>query len=105
LFGVAVARAGILPRWTGILLIIGVILNVLLGLSTLPEASQIAGSTIRNIAFVGMGAAALRRQGGSSGSSWIRPIQVLITWPIARGRSVAVDRGEPRLPARVALQD
>ncbi len=55
LFGAAVIRARVLPRWTGWLLILGVSLNLLLRLLALPDLTQIIGSTIRNIAFIGMG--------------------------------------------------
>lgn len=55
LFGAAVIRARVLPRWTGWLLILGVSLNLLLYLLALPNLTQIIGSTIRNIAFIGMG--------------------------------------------------
>jgi hypothetical protein len=61
LFGLAVARAGVLPRWTGILLVAGALLNLLLALLPLPEASQVAGSVLRNVAFIGMGTALLSR--------------------------------------------
>ena len=55
LFGASVIRAKVLPRWTGIMLIVGVILNLLLRLLAFPDLTQIVGSTIRNIALIGMG--------------------------------------------------
>ena len=59
LFGVAVIVAGILPKWTGWLLILGVSLNLLFRLLAFPDLSQIVGSIVRNIAFMGMGLAIL----------------------------------------------
>ena len=52
-FGVAVVRAGVLPRWTGVLLIAGVGLVALA--SPLPEAAQVLSAGVRDIAFAGMG--------------------------------------------------
>jgi hypothetical protein len=52
-FGVAVVRARVLPRWTGVLLIVGVILVALS--SPLPGAVQALGAGVRDIAFAGMG--------------------------------------------------
>ena len=60
LFGVAAVRAGVWPRWTGVGLIIGALLSLLFYLLRLPDTAQVAGSTIRNVAFIGMAAAALR---------------------------------------------
>ena len=62
LFGVAVIKARVLPRWTGWLLILGVSLNLLFRLLAFPDLSQIIGSIVRNIAFVGMGLAILQRK-------------------------------------------
>ncbi len=55
LFGASVIQGRVLPRWTGITLILGVSLNLLLRLLALPDLTQIVGSTIRNIAFIGIG--------------------------------------------------
>ena len=56
-FGSAVIRARVLPRWTGIALMTGV---VLVGLSqNLPEAAQTFAAAIRALGFAGMGAALL----------------------------------------------
>jgi hypothetical protein len=52
-FGVAVVRARVLPRWTGVLLIVGVILVALS--SPLPGAVQALGAGVRELAFAGMG--------------------------------------------------
>ncbi len=57
LFGIAVIRARVLPRWTGWLLILGVSLNLIFRLLAFPDLSQIIGSIVRNIAIVGMGVA------------------------------------------------
>ena len=57
-FGVAVIRATILPRWTAIALMAGV---VLVSLSqNLPEGPQVLAAGIRDLGFAGMGAALLR---------------------------------------------
>jgi hypothetical protein len=56
-FGVAVIRATVLPRWTGIALMAGV---VLVSLSqTLPEGPQVLAAAVRDLGFAGMGAALL----------------------------------------------
>ena len=56
-FGVAVIRAGVLPRWTAITLMAGV---VLVSLSQdLPAGAQLLAAAIRDLGFAGMGAALL----------------------------------------------
>jgi hypothetical protein len=56
-FGLAVIRAGVLPRWTGVALIAGV---VLVSVSTgLPEIVQAAAAGVRDLAWAGMGASLL----------------------------------------------
>lgn len=56
-FGLAVIRAGVLPRWTGVALIAGV---VLVGASSgLPEIAQTAAAGVRDVAWAGMGASLL----------------------------------------------
>jgi hypothetical protein len=52
-FGAAVIRADVLPRWTGVLLIIGVVLVALA--SPLPGAAQTLCAGVRDLAFAGMG--------------------------------------------------
>jgi hypothetical protein len=52
-FGVAVVRGGVLPRWTGVLLLIGLILVALA--SPLPGAAQTLCAGVRDLAFAGMG--------------------------------------------------
>jgi hypothetical protein len=56
-FGLAVVRAGVLPRWTGEMLMFGVVLIAIA--SGLPEPVQTLAAGIRDAAFVGMGAALL----------------------------------------------
>jgi hypothetical protein len=57
-FGLAVIRAKVLPRWTGIALMAGV---VLVSLSqALPEGPQVLAAGIRDLGFASMGAAILR---------------------------------------------
>ncbi len=56
-FGVAVIRTGVLPRWTGVALIAGVILVAVS--SVLPEIAQTAAAGVRDLAFAGMGASLL----------------------------------------------
>jgi hypothetical protein len=58
-FGAAVVRAGVLPRWTGVLLIVGVVLVALA--SPLPGAAQTLCAGIRDLAFAGMGLSLLTR--------------------------------------------
>jgi hypothetical protein len=58
-FGVAVIKARVLPRWTGVLLLVGV---VLVALSTpLPQAAQMLSAGVRDLAFAGMGLSLLAR--------------------------------------------
>jgi predicted Na+-dependent transporter len=57
-FGYAVLRAGVLPRWTAIALMLGVCLVA--ATQGMSEASQLAAAGIRDLAFAGMGVAALR---------------------------------------------
>ena len=57
LFGVAVLRAGRLPRAAVLLFIAGLALNLLFALIPVPEIAQIAGSTLRNLGLIGMGLA------------------------------------------------
>ena len=57
-FGLAVARAGALPPWTGYTLVVGVCLVA--ATTTLPDPVRTAAATVRAAAFVGMGLAILR---------------------------------------------
>jgi hypothetical protein len=54
-FGYAVVRAGVLPRWTGALLMLGMLSMVVA--TALPDVVQTGAAAIRDIAFAGMGAA------------------------------------------------
>jgi hypothetical protein len=56
-FGVAVVRAGVLPRWTGVALMAGVVLVAVS--SGLPDSAQTAAAGVRDLAFAGMGASLL----------------------------------------------
>jgi hypothetical protein len=60
-FGWAVIRARVLPRWTGVTLMVGVVLVA--ASSGLPEAAQTAAAGVRDAAFVGMGASVLFTRG------------------------------------------
>ncbi|MBM2615697.1 hypothetical protein JIG36_09040 [Actinoplanes sp. LDG1-06] len=57
-FGVAVARAGVLPRWTGVTLIVGMLLMALTPL--MPAVLQVGAAGVRDLAFASMGWAVLR---------------------------------------------
>lgn len=56
-FGLAVIRAGVLPRWTGVTLMAGVVLVAVS--SGLPDIAQTATAGVRDLAFAGMGASLL----------------------------------------------
>jgi hypothetical protein len=58
MFGAAVIQANVLPRWTGIALIVGMVLMAVT--SSLPDVTQTMSAGIRDLAFAGMGAAVLR---------------------------------------------
>jgi hypothetical protein len=57
-FGLAVARAGVLPRWTGIVLMAGVVLVVVA--AGLPNLARTVAAAVPDAAFIGMGLALLR---------------------------------------------
>jgi hypothetical protein len=57
LFGVAIVRADVLPRWTGLTLILGMLLMAIA--VALPDAAQTAAACVRDLAFAGMGASIL----------------------------------------------
>ena len=57
-FGLAVVRAGVLPRWTGYTLIAGV--GLVAATAGLPDLVRVIAATIRATAFIGMGVALLR---------------------------------------------
>jgi hypothetical protein len=57
-FGYAIIKAGVLPGWTGMTLIAGVLLvSVSQGL---PESGQVVAAGVRDLAFAGMGAALIQ---------------------------------------------
>lgn len=56
-FGLAVIRARILPAWTGMALIAGVVLVALT--QNAPEGVQVVTAAVRDLGFAGMGAALL----------------------------------------------
>jgi hypothetical protein len=58
-FGFAVVTAGVLPRWTGIALMVGVVLVVTA--SGLPTVARTIAEAVPATAFAGMGVALLRR--------------------------------------------
>jgi hypothetical protein len=57
-FGFAVIKARILPAWTGVALMVGVVLVALA--QTLPGGPQVLAAAVRDLGFAGMGAALLR---------------------------------------------
>lgn len=57
-FGLAVVRAGVLPRWTGICLMAGVVLVA--AASGLPDVARTVAAAVPATAFMGMGTALLR---------------------------------------------
>ncbi len=57
-FGIAVITAGVLPRWTGAVLMAGVVLVAIS--QNWPAAVQVVAAGIRDLAFAGMGVALLR---------------------------------------------
>jgi hypothetical protein len=59
-FGLAIARAGVLPRWTGIALMAGVILVV--AAAGLPNLARTVAAAVPDAAFIGMGLALLRER-------------------------------------------
>lgn len=58
-FGIAVIRARVLPRWTGMTLIAGMLLMAVT--VSLPAAAQTASAGVRDLAFAAMGAVLLAR--------------------------------------------
>lgn len=60
LFGLAALRANILWRGAVILFLVGILLNLILGLLPLPDIVQIVGSSARNFGLMGMGIGLMR---------------------------------------------
>jgi hypothetical protein len=65
-FGYAVLRTRLLPAWTGLSLMVGVVLVAVA--QGLPDGAQLAAAGVRDFAFAGMGAALLRTQRGPTAS-------------------------------------
>jgi len=65
--GWAVRRAGVLPRWTGAMLMAGVVLVAVS--STMPEIVQLAAAGFRDLAFAGMGIALLTGRAPTSSNT------------------------------------
>lgn len=59
MFGAAIIRAQVLPRWTGITLIAGMVLMAIT--VSLPDVTRTMSAAVRDMAFAGMGASLLRR--------------------------------------------
>jgi hypothetical protein len=59
-FGLGVVRAGVLPRWTGVALMVGVVLVV--AASGLPNVARTVAEAVPAAAFIGMGSALLRQR-------------------------------------------
>ncbi len=59
--GVAVARAKVLPRWTGTTLVIGMVLMTIT--TGLPDATRTLSAGVRDFAFAAMGGSLLRGLG------------------------------------------
>lgn len=71
-FGPAVIRAGVLPRWTGVCLMTGVVLVVVA--SGLPDIARTVAAAVPAMAFIGMGTALLRdRNTARCGRSSLSP--------------------------------
>jgi hypothetical protein len=62
--GVATLRAGVLPRWTALALIAGMVLVA--GTQNAPDSVQTIAAAVRDLGFAGMGAALLL-PGGAAG--------------------------------------
>ncbi|MDQ1602269.1 MAG: hypothetical protein QOE01_114 [Actinomycetota bacterium] len=57
-FGYTMFRTGLLPAWTGLSLMVGVVLVA--GAQGLPDGAQLVAAGVRDLGFAGMGAALLR---------------------------------------------
>ncbi len=63
-FGLAVIRAGVFPRWSGVALMAGVVLVAVS--SALPALAQVASAGVRDLAFAVMGSSLLLAGRGRS---------------------------------------
>jgi hypothetical protein len=68
-FGAATLRAGVFPRWTAWLFVVGVALNLVLGFLPLPDLFQTLGTALRNAGLVGMGWALAHARGTTPGTN------------------------------------
>ncbi|MDJ0704895.1 MAG: hypothetical protein QNJ46_16560 [Leptolyngbyaceae cyanobacterium MO_188.B28] len=59
-FGAATYRARVFPRWTPVVFLAGVVLNLVLTLVAAPDLFQTLGSALRNLGLIGMGAYLVR---------------------------------------------
>lgn len=59
-FGWASLRAGVLPRWTAGVFLLGLLVNAVLALLPVPDLLQTLGSALRNAGLIGMGWAIAR---------------------------------------------
>jgi hypothetical protein len=57
-FGYTMLRTGLLPAWTGLSLMVGVVLVA--AAQVLPDGAQLVAAGVRDLGFAGMGAALLR---------------------------------------------
>ena len=96
-FGLAVIRAGVLPRWTGAALMAGVVLVAIS--SGLPDIVQTTSAGVRDLAFAAMGASLLfarRERLRRSSSRDLAPSSCTVDPERARP---LVDSGDARPPA------
>jgi hypothetical protein len=104
MFGAAVIRAHVLPRWTGITLIVGMALMAVT--AGLPDVTRTLAAGVRDLAFAGMGVSLLRsprpiqtarRRRHTETTRQSRPTSTVATIQIAQAR------GCPGAADRVAL--
>jgi hypothetical protein len=65
LFGVATLRARVLPSWAACSFLIGLGINLVLAVLPVPALVETAGSTLRNVGLIGMGAALMAQRHSS----------------------------------------
>jgi hypothetical protein len=93
-FGLAVARAGVLPRWTGVCLMAGVVLVV--AASGLPNLARTLAAAVPATAFIGMGLALLNGRLISRARRHARVSTCATTVQMAGPRTLAQSRSERR---------
>jgi hypothetical protein len=84
-FGLAVVRAGVLPRWTGVCLMAGVVLVV--AVSGLPNVARTVAAVVPGTAFIGMGLVLL----GECSKPRARQARTAVTRPSHAGTSTRPD--------------